>query len=107
MTRTFEKSMAGSISAAVLLGSMTFAGPGINHRQVNQQQRIRQGVQSGELTRHETMKLEREQGRIARHEAIAKSDGTFTPRERTMIQRELNHSSRDIYRQKHDNRVQH
>jgi hypothetical protein len=97
--------MAGTLSTAVLLGTMTFAGPSINHRQINQQKRIRQGVQSGELTRHETMKLEREQGRIARHEVMAKTDGTFTPRERTRIQRELDHSSRDIYRQKHDNQV--
>ncbi|MGH9850199.1 MAG: hypothetical protein ACREBD_10105 [Blastocatellia bacterium] len=75
----------------------------INDRERNQQQRIRQGVRSGELTRHEALRLEREQARIRLAEARARrSGGEFTPRERARIQRELNQSNRHIRRQKHD-----
>lgn len=76
---------------------------GINDRQRDQQQRIRQGIRSGELTRREARRLELEQAKIYRNEARARrSGGEFTARERFRIQRELNHSSRDIRRQKHD-----
>lgn len=75
----------------------------INARQREQQQRIREGIRSGELTRTEARRLEAEEWRIRRNEAQARrSGGQFTPRERARIERQLNHSSRDIYRQKHD-----
>ncbi|HMV50868.1 MAG TPA: hypothetical protein PLD20_08735 [Blastocatellia bacterium] len=76
---------------------------GINERQREQQQRIRQGVRSGELTHSEARRLAREEARIHRQEARARrSGGQFTPRERARIQRELNQANRHIYRQKHD-----
>ena len=75
----------------------------INARQREQQQRIREGIRSGELTRHEVRRLEAEEWRIRRNEAqVRRSGGQFTPRERYRIERQLNRSSRDIYRQKHD-----
>ena len=107
MTGQFKKTLAGSLSAALIFGSMALAQPNINQRQKNQQQRIGKGVQSGNLTPHETVRLEKQQQRIAHNEAVAKSDGNFTPQERAKIQHELNHSSHNIYRQKHDNQVQH
>jgi Ni/Co efflux regulator RcnB len=68
--------VAAVLSWAVLMGSMTFAeAANSNQRQRNQKQRIRQGVRSGELTRHEVKRLEREQTHIQRDEAWAKSDG--------------------------------
>lgn len=76
---------------------------GINEREHDQQQRIRQGIRSGELTRIEAARLEREQARIRLAEARARrSGGEFTPRERARIQHELNQANRHIYRQKHD-----
>ncbi len=76
---------------------------GVNERQRDQQQRIRQGIRSGELTRVEAARLERREAQIRLDEAIARrSGGEFTGRERARIQRELDRSSRDIYRQKHD-----
>ena len=75
----------------------------INARQREQQQRIRTGIRSGELTRVEAARLEAEEARIRLDEARARhSGGVFTPRERARIQRELNHASRDIHRQAHD-----
>jgi hypothetical protein len=78
---------------------------GVNDRQENQRDRIRQGVQSGELTGVEAARLRREQAQIKLNEARARqSGGEFTHRERARIQRQLNRSSRHIYRQKHDRR---
>lgn len=78
--------------------------PVVRHRQVHQQKRIYQGVRSGELTRRETLRLQREQRAIQREKVEAKADGTVTRRERVELQRELNQSSRHIYRAKHNNR---
>jgi uncharacterized protein YdeI (BOF family) len=75
----------------------------INERQQNQRERIRQGVQSGELTPVEAARLRRQDAQIRLNEARARqSGGEFTPRERARIQRQLNRESRRIYRQKHD-----
>ena len=101
-------SAAGSFSSDVtllqrgMLSTFVTAEAGVNDRERNQQRRIRQGVRSGELTRGEFRRLEREQARVRRHEARARSDGRFTLRERARINRELNRSSRHIYRQKHN-----
>jgi hypothetical protein len=75
----------------------------INAREARQQQRIDQGIYSGELTKNEIRRLEREQNRIDRVEDRYRTSGDgLSPRERERLQRALNHSSRDIYRQKHD-----
>jgi len=76
--------------------------PRIDRREANQKHRIQQGVRSGELTRRETARLAAEQARIRAMERRARSDGDVTARERARLQRELNQSSRHIYRQKHD-----
>ncbi len=100
------KSLLKWFATASLLAAMApVAGlaQGINKREHNQQQRIRQGIGSGELTRREVLRLEKEQARIRFAEARARnSGGVFTLRERARIQRELNQSSRHIRRQKHD-----
>src|SRR5262245_7654376 len=76
---------------------------GINERQSNQQDRIRQGVHSGELTGVEAARLRKQEAQIKLNEAVARrSGGEFTPRERARIQRQLDRTSRNIYRQKHD-----
>ncbi|HZP00571.1 MAG TPA: hypothetical protein VFD30_09785 [Terriglobia bacterium] len=79
--------------------------PVVRNRQIRQQQRIKQGVRSGELTPAETRRLEREQGRIQADKLNAKADGTVTPQERARLQREQNRASRDIYRLKHNQRT--
>jgi hypothetical protein len=77
---------------------------GINAREHRQQERIYNGVRSGQLTEREDVRLEREQFRIQRQEARFRESGDGLSRyERARLERELNRSSRDIYRQKHDN----
>jgi len=76
---------------------------GVNARERHQQQRIRQGIRSGELTGVEAARLERQQARIRVNEALARrSGGEFTLRERARIQHQLDRANRNIYRQKHD-----
>jgi hypothetical protein len=71
-------------------------------RNVNQQKRIEQGVQSGQLTKQETARLERGEAHIDRQEARAGANGHVSAGEQARIQRSENRESRSIYRQKHD-----
>lgn len=74
-------------------------------RNINQQGRIEQGVQSGALTNRETSRLERGQARVGRAEARAGADGHVGDREQVRIQNRENKQSRKIFRDKHNNRM--
>ncbi|MFO1326411.1 MAG: hypothetical protein U1F56_03555 [Rubrivivax sp.] len=76
--------------------------PGVDARQQRQEQRIEQGKASGELTKREAHRLERQQKRIDRAEAKAKADGTVTAGERAKLQGMQDNASRNIRHQKHD-----
>ncbi|MRR50255.1 MAG: hypothetical protein EG825_04965 [Rhodocyclaceae bacterium] len=78
------------------------ATPSVDQRQLNQQQRIDQGVQSGALTGKEAARLEKGQEHVQRMEDKAKADGTVTRQERKRLQHAENVQSRKIERQKHD-----
>ena len=71
-------------------------------RQTNQQKRICQGVASGELTRCEAGRLEREQRHIQKQKRKAWSDGILMPCERTCLERNQDYASSYIYRLKHN-----
>jgi hypothetical protein len=49
--------------------------PGIDQQQANQEQRIDQGISSGQLTQHEAGRLEKQQQHIDTMENKAKPDG--------------------------------
>lgn len=76
----------------------------INQRRENQQDRIAQGVASGQLTARETSRLEGREARLNRGIRDDREDhnGHLTGRERTQIHRQQNHLSRSIYRDKHN-----
>ena len=80
--------------------------PVVDQREKNQQERINQGIKSGELTKGEATRLEVQQGKVKVDEAKAKSDGIVTAKERAKLKREQNRASRNIYRKKHNARVQ-
>lgn len=90
----------GALLAVMASGAM--AQQGTIQRDVNQQQRIEQGLQSGQLDTREAAKLEREQARVERDQSRAMKDGVLTPAEKARLAREQNRVSRDIYREKHD-----
>ena len=76
--------------------------PGIQQRMQNQEQRIDQGVRSGQLTPKEAGKLEAEQAKIRQTEQRMKADGNLTPKERRKLDNMQDRASDHIYRQKHD-----
>jgi uncharacterized membrane protein YebE (DUF533 family) len=76
--------------------------PNIDQRQANQQQRIDQGVKSGQLTGKEAARLEKGQEHVQKVEDKAKADGVVTKKERARIQHAENVQSRHIAKQKHD-----
>jgi hypothetical protein len=73
-------------------------------REEHQQQRIGQGIQSGQLTAGEAAHLEQNQARINREVRSdrAANGGTMTPAERQQINHQQNQQSRQIYRDKHN-----
>ncbi|MEN9544902.1 MAG: hypothetical protein RLZZ598_1735 [Pseudomonadota bacterium] len=71
-------------------------------RNVNQEQRIEQGVASGALTNRETAKLERGQAHVDRREAAAAKDGHISAGEQTAIQNKEDHQSKRIHAKKHN-----
>jgi hypothetical protein len=80
----------------------------VGQRQRNQQERIAQGVKSGQLTAGETSHLEGREAHINKevHSERAANGGTLTPAERHQVNRQENRTSRAIYRKKHNGRVQ-
>lgn len=71
-------------------------------RDVDQQKRIEQGLQSGQLTSGEARKLEAGEARIDKTEQRDLRNGSLSASERAQIQRQQNRESKAIYSQKHD-----
>ena len=94
-----------AVSAMTMMTGMAFAEtdiPVIDQRQANQDQRIDQGVASGQLNERETNRLNRQQEHVNKMEDRAMSDGAMTKRERARIGAAQNRASHHIAREKHD-----
>jgi hypothetical protein len=80
----------------------------VGKRAENQQDRIAQGVKSGQLTAGEAAHLEKNEARINQQvRADRKANGgKLTAQERQQVNREQNRESRQIYRAKHNNKHQ-
>ena len=105
----------GLILAAVLAGFMlpaaaqTTAAPAtINQRKDNQQDRIANGIQSGQLTPGEAGKLEKKEGELNQEERDMRKldNGHLTSADRATLNQQQNAVSKDIYKQKHDAQAQ-
>src|SRR5258705_13681613 len=94
--------LAAALGLAFSTGAFAQAGAGTIQRDVNQQQRIEQGLQSGQLNTREAARLESEEARVERDQSRAMKDGKLTPQEKARLSRGQNQVSRDIYREKHD-----
>jgi len=89
----------------LLMSGLAFAQaetPRIDKRQANQEQRIDQGIASGQLNEREANRLNNQQEHINKMEDKAKSDGVMTKRERARISAAQDRASRHIVREKHD-----
>jgi len=76
----------------------------INQRKVAQQDRIANGVKSGQLTAGETSRLEHQEAGINREERgmRAQDNGHLTKQDRSTLHGQQNQESRRIYRDKHN-----
>ncbi len=106
--KTWTKGIVtGLLAGVVSLGSLpAMADPypaNIDQRHINQERRIYQGVQSGQITPGEFRRLENQQARIGAAEARMRADGHLNRYERARLNRMENRASRDIYRYKHNN----
>jgi len=101
------------LHSAVLIGlamPAAFAGQGgtINERKENQQDRIAQGVKSGQLTAGETANLESKESGLNKeeHNMRAADNGKLTAADRAKINHQQNKLSHQIYKDKHNARKQ-
>jgi hypothetical protein len=78
--------------------------PDINQRKENQQDRIAQGVKSGQLTAGETSRLEHQEAGLNKEERgmRAQDNGHPTKSDRKTLHQQQNQESRRIYRDKHN-----
>jgi hypothetical protein len=78
----------------------------VGQRQENQQDRIANGVKSGQLTPGETARLERQQKSINQEKngMKAANGGTLTPGDKTVLNKRENNASKNIYAKKHNAR---
>lgn len=89
-----------SASLLIALGSVgayAQSTAGTVQRDVNQQTRIEDGLQSGSLNVKEAGRLEKEESRIDRLQAKDMKDGKLTLRERAQLRRAQNQASQDIH----------
>src|SRR3954468_435304 len=85
--------LAGLMLPAVAQTNAVAPPPGtIHQRKENQQDRIAQGVKSGQLTAGETAHLEKREARINKevHNERAANGGKLTPAERRQVNRQQN-----------------
>ena len=100
--------MAGLMLPAAAQTTPAAAPATINQRKENQQDRIANGIQSGELTAGETRNLEKKESTINHEERDMRKldNGHLTAADRATLNQQQNVVSRDIYKQKHDAQTQ-
>jgi hypothetical protein len=76
----------------------------IQQRKENQQARIGNGVKNGTLSPKETVNLEKKEGALNHeiHHDRVQNGGNLTNKEKAQVNRQQNHLSRQIYKDKHD-----
>jgi hypothetical protein len=79
----------------------------INQRKVDQQERVGQGLRSGQMTAGEASHVEHQERAINHEERSmrAEDNGHLTRSDRSVLQHQQNTESRRIYRDKHNDRV--
>lgn len=102
-----SKKIAIVASLFLAVGSLSsLRAAEVDQRQHNQEERIEQGEKSGELTKHEAKKLQKEHKAI--HQQVkadrAENGGKLTKTEKKEINQEQNKESRQIHAKKHNAR---
>ena len=97
------------IAATLVLTGVVFAQATVNERRENQQDRIANGIDSGQLTAGETKSLEGREANLNReiHDDRQADGGKLTAGERQQINTQQNHLSNRIYDDKHNANTAH
>ena len=116
MNRTLKISLLSSALAVLALpvvaqntnSSAPVTGQTIQQRKENQQDRIGQGVQSGQLTAGETSNLEKKEASINQEERDMRrlDNGKLTNADKKTLNQQQSQLSNQIYRDKHNTAVQ-
>ena len=116
MNRTLKISLLSSALAVLALpvvaqntnSSAPVTGQTIPQREENQQDRIGQGVQSGQLTAGETSNLEKKEASINQEERDMRKldNGKLTNADKKTLNQQQSQLSNQIYRDKHNGAVQ-
>jgi hypothetical protein len=93
-----------ALALSAVLAAPAFAQTAASEtgRDVKQQQRIEQGLKSGELSTKEASKLEAGETKINKMESNAMKDGNLTPSEKAKIESAQNKESAAIARKKNN-----
>ena len=100
-----KAAVAVALGAVFSTAVLAQGAPGFDRRDAFNNERIEQGIRSGQLTPREVARLRQRQAEIERMEARARRDGVITGRERARIEIAQNDLSRLIRREKHDRQV--
>jgi hypothetical protein len=106
----FAQSQTPATPAPVAAPAADAPKPGtVGERKENQQDRIAQGVQSGQLTSGETKNLETKEAGLNKEDSTMRSedDGHLTAADRTKLNNQQNKLSNQIYDDKHNAAQQH
>ena len=108
MKTTLKSILLCATTAALMLPAMAQTSQSINERKDNQQDRIANGVQSGELTAKETQHLEKKEADLNQEERDMRKldNGHLTANDKATLNQQQNQLSKDIYKQKHDAQTQ-
>ncbi|GAB3629571.1 hypothetical protein GCM10027419_44230 [Pandoraea terrae] len=93
---------AAALSAAFAVPAFAQGTASETQRDINQQQRIENGLKGGQLTTGEAAKLEKGEARINRMQAHAEADGKLSAQEKAKIQQAQNKESAKIDQAKHN-----
>ena len=105
----FARRIATVVMGVTLVSTGAFAATsnkprGVNAREHRQVERIRNGVKNDELTRAELDKLKADEAAVRAEERVYRQSGNgLNKREYRDLERDLNQTSREIYRAKHNN----
>jgi hypothetical protein len=98
------KFVTAVLVSALVIAPAALGAQDINQRKVDQQDRIGNGVKSGQLTAGETSHLEHQEAGINREERgmRAQDNGHLTAQDRKTLNKQQNQESQRIYRDKHN-----
>ena len=105
----FARRIAMVVMGLTLVSTAAFAATGskprgVNAREHRQAERIRNGVKNDELTRAELDRLKADEAAVRAEERVYRQSGNgLNKREYGDLERDLNRTSREIYRAKHNN----